>query len=61
MNPLNRARIQPEVDYPEVSKDYPHCNVLGEGPNRSRKRLNYTTIAAIITAVIYGLSWLLFR
>ena len=52
---------RPEVDYPEVSKDYPYCNVLGPSTNKSRRRLNNTTVFLLITVVLYGLSWLLFH
>jgi hypothetical protein len=39
---------RPEVDYPEVSKDYPHWNILGE--TKPCKRLNYTTVFLAILA-----------
>ena len=43
---------RPEVDYPEVSKDYPLATVVLKEP---RKRLNYTSIAL---AIMLGLSLL---
>jgi hypothetical protein len=46
---LKQARFiqRPQVDYPEVSKDYPHFSVVYKKP---AKRLNYTTVFLAILA-----------
>jgi len=46
----------PNVDYPEVSKDYPHFNVLG--PHKSRGRINHSTIFMLVLAALYALCWI---
>ena len=38
------------------ARDFPLANVLGAGANRSRKRLNYTTIFCAITLIAWALA-----
>ena len=46
---------------PELpERDYLFSTVLPHA-TESKRRINYTTIAAILVALMYGLCWLLFR
>ena len=51
--------IDPEfADWQSVN-DYPYESILNPRPNRSHRRINYTTLFCAITAALYLLCWLL--
>ena len=60
MNLPNATPRRPHEAEPVWERPYVHANILGPSKNVSH-RINYTTVAAIITAIIYALGWALTR
>lgn len=48
-------RNQPVID--QNAPQYRFRDVLGEVRNRSRRRINRTTVLCVATAILYALCW----
>lgn len=41
--------------------DYPHANVLGKGPNRSHRNINYSTAFCVALLILSAIGWIFAR
>lgn len=58
MIPESRWNRRPSEAEPAWERPYVHGIILGEGRNRSRRRINYTTIFCAALLILYVLCWI---